>query len=76
MNATLRIRTTDPYETKPVRSRTERPATLLFASPTQRIEQLPAAVDRRHRAVPKLPRERRPGREPADPGEPAIDPGQ
>jgi len=40
MNTTLRIRTTDPYETKPARSRTERPATLLFASPTQRIEQL------------------------------------
>jgi hypothetical protein len=40
MNATLRIQAIDQYETQPVRSTAERPATLPFPSPRQRIEQL------------------------------------
>jgi len=40
MNTTLRIRAIHHYETQQVRTLTERPATLPFPSPSQRIEQL------------------------------------
>jgi hypothetical protein len=40
MNATLRIRAIDQYETNPIRRTAERPATLQFRSPREYVEHL------------------------------------